>query len=483
MSFKISKEELYDLYINKNYSAVELGKMFGLSPSGVKHWINKYNIRKNREKVVEKIKDTNLKKYGVEFVSQVEEVKAKVRQTNLRRYGVEYGLKSEKIKEKSKQTCLKKYGVDNPAKSSIIKKKMQATSLKKYGVTNPGGLPEFVEKARNTMQEKFGAKATVYSEELRNKMINTNKKKYGVPYSCMTEKCRTANGVTISKSNKNISEILNSNGIKNKLEKNINKYSYDIEILDSNILLEINPTYTHNSTDGGWFNNHKKEPLDKNYHKNKTLNAKENGYRCIHIWDWDNVDKIVEMLKPKEKIYARGCEIYNVSEKECNEFLNKNHLQGTCKGQEIRLGLYWLGDLIEIMTFGKPRYNKNYEYELIRLCSHNNYYIVGGTEKLFNYFLKEYQPKNIISYCDNSKFDGNVYTRLNFKLKDYGKPSKHWYNIKTKQHITDNLLRQRGFDQLFKTNYGKGTSNRELMIQNGFVEVYDSGQSTYVYEK
>lgn len=62
---------------------------------------------------------------------------------------------------------------------------------------------------------------------------------------------------------------------------------------------------------------------------------------------------------------------------------------------------------------------------------------------------------------------------------------KHWYNIKTNVHITDNLLRQRGFDQLHGTNYGKGTSNEELMLEHDYVEVYDAGQSTYIktYEK
>ena len=42
-------------------------------------------------------------------------------------------------------------------------------------------------------------------------------------------------------------------------------------------------------------------------------------------------------------------------------------------------------------------------------------------------------------------------------------PSKHWYHLNSKRHITDNLLRQRGYDQLFNTNYGKGTNNEELM--------------------
>ena len=95
------------------------------------------------------------------------------------------------------------------------------------------------------------------------------------------------------------------------------------------------------------------------------------------------------------------------------------------------------------MTFGKPRYNKNYEYELIRYCSSKK--VVGGAEKLFNYFIKTYNPKSIISYCDWSKFNGNVYSKLGFKYKSYS-ICKHWYNTKTKKHITDNLLRQRGFD-------------------------------------
>ena len=63
-----------------------------------------------------------------------------------------------------------------------------------------------------------------------------------------------------------------------------------------------------------------------------------------------------------------------------------------------------------------------------------------------------------------------------------GKPKEtysHWYNIKTKKHVTDNLLRQRGFDQLFNTNYGKGTSNEDLMRDSGFVEIYDCGQNVW----
>ena len=298
----------------------------------------------------------------------------------------------------------------------------------------------------------------------------------------MTEKCRKANGNAISKVNKEFSKQLKENNIRNKLEKSVKNYSYDIEILNSNILLELNPTYTHNSTHGSEFRGHKKKPLEATYHFNKTIVAKENGYQCIHIWDWDNCDKIINILKPKETIYARKCYCKNISKEQCDDFLETYHLQGSCRGQKVLLGLFYNNKLVEVMTFGKPRYNLKYEWELLRLCSVFDYNIIGGASKLFSYFVEKYNPKNVISYCDNSKFNGNVYKTLGFKFLSYGNPSKHWYNMKTKQHITDNLLRQRGYDQLFNTNYGKGSSNKELMIQNGFVEIYDCGQSTYTWK-
>ena len=131
------------------------------------------------------------------------------------------------------------------------------------------------------------------------------------------------------------------------------------------------------------------------------------------------------------------------------------------------------------MTFDKPRYNKNYDFELIRYCS--SYNVVGGAEKLFHHFIAEHKGVTVISYCDDSKFSGDTYKKLGFTYIN-SNVSKHWYNIKTRQHITDNLLRQRGFDQLFNVNYGKGTDNRELMLSYGFVEVFDAGQSVYVYK-
>ena len=74
------------------------------------------------------------------------------------------------------------------------------------------------------------------------------------------------------------------------------------------------------------------------------------------------------------------------------------HLQSTCRGQKIRLGLYYNNQLVSLMTFGKSRFNKNCEYELLRYCSHYN--VVGGAEKLFKHFINEYKPSSIVSYSN-----------------------------------------------------------------------------------
>ena len=113
----------------------------------------------------------------------------------------------------------------------------------------------------------------------------------------------------------------------------------------------------------------------------------------------------------------------------------------------------------------------------MRLSSHKDYFVTGGSQKLFKYFIKNYNPKSIISYCDRSKFIGNVYDKLGFILKNQTGPAINW--SKGFDRITDNLLRQRGADQLIGTNDGKGTSNREIMIREGWTEVYDCGQNVY----
>lgn len=337
---------------------------------------------------------------------------------------------------KTKQTNLEKYGVDNQFKREDIKLQAKVTKSIKYNDSNYNNR----QKAAETFHNNFGDVKVITSK--------------------------------VSAINKKFFEFIKGDS----LEYPLDNYNFDIKKDDT--LIEIDPSYTHNSLPykiRGIYGN-----LDKDYHFNKSKCALDHNYKCIHIFDWDDWNKILYLLQNKQTLYARKLSVKSVPLEVCNEFINKYHLQNSCKGQEVRLGLYLDNELVEIMTFGKPRYNKNYAWELLRLCTKPEYKVVGGAEKLFKHFILEYKPHSIVSYCDFSKFSGEVYTRLGFKQKGSITPSKHW--SKGNKHITDNLLRQRGYDQLFNANYGKGTSNEELMIENGWLPIYDCGQITFIWK-
>lgn len=158
--------------------------------------------------ILKKRKETNLKKYGVEFAQAAESVKVKQRQTCLDRYGVvstalirevkakqietlqkKYGdgitnpFGSKEIRTKIKETMIDRYGVENPLQSEEIKEKTKRTNLERYGVTNPSMLPEIRDKAKQTMLERYGAENPLQSEEIREKIKRTNLDRYGVEYT------------------------------------------------------------------------------------------------------------------------------------------------------------------------------------------------------------------------------------------------------------------------------------------------------------
>ena len=179
------------------------------------------------------------------------------------------------------------------------------------------------------------------------------------------------------------------------------------------------------------------------------------------------------------KIGARKCTIKEIDFETTKSFLNKHHRQKSVYSL-YNIGLFYESMLIGIMTFGYPRYNKRYQWELLRLCFHPEYRVVGGTIKMFKYFVDEYKPQSIISYCDYNYFSGDIYDKLGFELLRISKGGKIWK--KGDKFITDNLLRKFGADKLIGTHDGKNTNNEEILLREGWIyETDEKGQGTYVW--
>jgi hypothetical protein len=131
-------------------------------------------------------KNATIEKFGVENISQLEEVKEKKRQKALEKYGVENVLLSDEIKEKIKETNLERYGSENVFGSEEIKEKIRGSNLERYGVEHPLQNPEILKKAQQTNLERYGNHSPAMSVESKEKTKQSHTRKYGVSYYTMT---------------------------------------------------------------------------------------------------------------------------------------------------------------------------------------------------------------------------------------------------------------------------------------------------------
>ena len=129
-----------------------------------------------------KLKKTNLDKYGVEHISQSQEIKDKHKKNNLDKYGVEYTFQVKEFQNKSKLTILNKYGVEHTFQVKEFKEKYKQTCLDKYGVEHISQSQEITDKIKQTNLDKYGVEHTFQVKEFQNKSKLTNIHKYGVEY-------------------------------------------------------------------------------------------------------------------------------------------------------------------------------------------------------------------------------------------------------------------------------------------------------------
>ena len=125
------------------------------------------------------------------------------------------------------------------------------------------------------------------------------------------------------------------------------------------------------------------------------------------------------------RVYARSCVVREVGAKECGDFLRVNHLQGDGVAS-VRLGLFRGEELVAVMTFARPRFTKQYEWEMARFCSLVGTVVVGGASKLFQHFVRTWEPSSVVSYSDLARTTGRLYPKLGFTLSHISKPSFAW---------------------------------------------------------
>lgn len=252
----------------------------------------------------------------------------------------------------------------------------------------------------------------------------------------------------------------------------LGKLELDLYYPEKQFAIEFNGSYWHSDIQ-----------KKSTYHQDKSLLAQSKGIFILHIYEYEWNDptikaKLIDLISSRlyennsRVIYGRNCTVQRLDSTTSNEFLNQYHLQGGATSS-IQLGLYSEAELIGVMTFGTPRFNQNYEYELIRLCWKSGVKAVGGAEKLFKHFISENSPASIISYCDIGKFSGSVYTKLGFTQNGLTPPNYRWVDIETNETIPRyQTMKQK----LLDAGLGHlGNTEAEIMRALDYYRVYDSG--------
>lgn len=254
-------------------------------------------------------------------------------------------------------------------------------------------------------------------------------------------------------------------------DRNIIKpYELDVFIPQKSLAIEYHGIYWHSS---------RSIDIDES-HYNKTDLCNYINVRLIQIFEneWRDKKEIVKsIIKSKiginNRIYARECLIKELTSKEFNNFCVSNHIQGKLNSL-VKLGLIFEDKLVCVIGFNK---HKKYDYECTRFCNILNSNVVGGAGKLFNYFIKKYNPKSILSYADRRYSDGGLYNKLGMELVDVTKPG--YFYVKNKKVFSRLQFQKHKLKDKLE-NFNQNLSESQNMFNNGYRRIWDAGHFKFI---
>lgn len=276
-----------------------------------------------------------------------------------------------------------------------------------------------------------------------------------------------------SRAEREIGEYITSLSIEIKTNdrKILNGKELDILIPEYNFAIEYDGLYYHND---------KSSYITPTSHLEKTLACRELDIFLLHIFEdeWILKPEIVKSvisskLKKNARVFARKCQVKMLDVHTKDTFLNETHLQGTDRSN-IKLGLYYEQELVACMTFCKPRFSKQADWELSRYSCKKFTTVVGGFTKLLKYAINNTMITGIlISYSDNRYSNGGVYNTNGFKCIRVNKPSYYYIDFK----LGTRLHRMNFQKKKFKDETG---TEADIAKQKGYARIYDCGTTAWL---
>lgn len=368
---------------------------------------------------------------------------SKRRKTMKEKYGVEYNTQRESVK--------------TAISERMSKRQLSDTALEK--LSNSDWLRnEYLDKMRSSVE--IGNELGVdYSTVLRYARLHNFPVRY------------TTNSSIVEKE---IGAYLESLGCVPTYNDRTTISPLELDILVDRFAIEVNGLYWHS------FSGEMKE--NKNKHKTKYETCVSNGIKLFQLTDyeWYNKKEIIKsQLAIKlglvhTRIYARKCSVVFVDKEKERDFLSKNHIQGYIPSK-ICVGLEHNGNLVMVISIGHSRFNKQYDLEILRMCSVINTVVVGGFSKLLSKIRQDYSG-SIISYVDLEKGDGESYKNVGFERIGQTDPGYFWTdgNIiiprsRTMKRVIDRVV----------PGCNKNHSESEIMFSAGYRRFWNTGNAIF----
>lgn len=228
--------------------------------------------------------------------------------------------------------------------------------------------------------------------------------------------------------------------------------------------------------------------LDKKRHYNKMKLAEENGIRLITIFEdeWtDRQDQVKNFLKSvlgvhNTRVYARKCEIKEVSGIQARSFLDEHHIQGKTT-VKIAFGLFYDGELLGLVT-GNQHHRQGHDSILVlnRLVFRDGAQVVGGASKLLKRLVKygkEHGYQQLISWSDNRISQGNVYEKCGFSLVEELSPD-YSYSMGGSTRISKQSCKKKNLLQKGASG-DMSMTERELALTLNYYRIWDCGKKRW----
>lgn len=498
------REELLDIYSQEDMSQNKLAKHYSVSHPTIKKWLKEYDIpikshtevcnslfSKTEKKTHEFLIDIYLRTNSLEETAKIAGYSVDYTRRKLLKHGVKIPrkkrLKKETIKKRkaipTKEELLalyeQFYTLEFLAENVGVSVNTIRRWLKRYNIDilSPSEI-----RTKQSIERYDIAKATSKEEMeslYQQHSIYNIAKIFGIDNNKMADILRHC-GVDTSLKCKSRSRgeanlFYHCHNIDDNFANNdrtiISPKELDIVNYDKKFAIEYCGVYWHSV-----------KFKDKGYHQEKFFECREKGYDLYTFYESDDLSKIHLSINRRcgksQKIHARKCVIRLISNKEAKEFNERYHFLNHINAA-ITYGLFYEDELVMIMSFGKSRYDKSYEWELYRMTS-REYIVNGGASKLFSHFIKDHDPISVLTYANLRFGIGTTYEKLGFEFIGFTSPNFN-YIVNGQVFSRVSFMKHKLKDKIEMFDPDK--TEEENMAANNHYRIYDCGNAKYVWTK